>query len=92
MFMFWSCFWFFGKEIMATNMAEVQKAGTRLQGLRRQHSAALRGLWRKWTWVGEGGVGEPGPEGTSAAGRQRRKRKGGAHGPVSKAPLLLTPG
>lgn len=84
MFTLGSCLRFFGKEPTATNMAEAQKTGARLQGLRPNTAPCCAAFGGSGPGAGAGAAGEPGPEGTSAVGgqRRRRKRKGGARGPV----------
>lgn len=87
MFTLGSCLWFFGKEPTATNMAEAQKTGARLQGLRPNTALCCAAFGGSGPGAGAGAAGEPGPEGTLAVGgqRRRRKRKGGARGPVRPA-------
>lgn len=59
-------------------MAEAQKTGARLQGLRPNTALCCAAFGGSGPGAGAGAAGEPGPEGTSAVGGQRRRRKGGA--------------
>lgn len=66
-------------------MAEALKTGARLRGLRPDTALCCAAFGGSGPGARAGAAGEPGPEGTSAVGGQRRKGKGGARGPVRPA-------